>query len=209
MTKKRNSEQTIAQILNVSSKLFFEKGYDKTSLQDILDNLNGLSKGAVYHHFKSKEDIFDRIASQIGEHNLEIFLKIKCDSNLTGLEKLKTIVKVNNVSESTKKMVKTCPNLLENPKFLAIQMQQIQDVITPKYFFPIVEEGISDGTIKTDKPYELAELISIIVNVWINPLVFGGCTEKIRNKCELANDVLQKYNIKLFDESVIHDLEAL
>ena len=37
--------------------LFFEKGYDNTSIQDIIDGLGGLTKGAVYHHFKSKEDI--------------------------------------------------------------------------------------------------------------------------------------------------------
>ncbi len=47
----------VEDILDVALALFFEKGYDNTSIQDIIDGLGGLTKGAVYHHFKSKEDI--------------------------------------------------------------------------------------------------------------------------------------------------------
>ena len=42
------------QILETSEKLFCEKGYEKTSVQDILNELH-LSKGSFYHHFDSKE----------------------------------------------------------------------------------------------------------------------------------------------------------
>ncbi len=42
------------QILDTAEKLFCEKGYEKTSVQDILDVLK-LSKGSFYHHFESKE----------------------------------------------------------------------------------------------------------------------------------------------------------
>lgn len=54
---RRDPEKTYEKILEVSSKLFFEKGYENTSLQDIVNNLDGLTKGAVYHHFSSKDDI--------------------------------------------------------------------------------------------------------------------------------------------------------
>ncbi len=42
------------QILETAERLFCEKGYEKTSVQDILDILK-LSKGSFYHHFESKE----------------------------------------------------------------------------------------------------------------------------------------------------------
>ncbi len=51
---KRNS------ILEAAEKLFFQKGYDQTSVQDILDELS-LSKGGFYHHFASKEAILSEI----------------------------------------------------------------------------------------------------------------------------------------------------
>ena len=57
MSRNRNSEETVKRILEVSYRLFMEKGYEHASIQDIINHLGGLSKGAIYHHFKSKEDI--------------------------------------------------------------------------------------------------------------------------------------------------------
>ena len=62
---RRDPEKTYEKILEVSSKLFFEKGYENTSLQDIVNNLDGLTKGAVYHHFSSKDDILDAIEDKL------------------------------------------------------------------------------------------------------------------------------------------------
>ena len=56
MPKEYNSQATIETILSVSAKLFLEKGFDKTGMQDIAKTA-GISKGAVYHHFKSKDEI--------------------------------------------------------------------------------------------------------------------------------------------------------
>ena len=57
MARNRHPEETVTLILDVAFRLFMEKGYEYTSIQDILDQLGGLSKGAIYHHFKSKEEI--------------------------------------------------------------------------------------------------------------------------------------------------------
>lgn len=47
-------------ILKAAEMLFFEKGYEQTSVQDILDALS-LSKGGFYHYFPSKEAILGEI----------------------------------------------------------------------------------------------------------------------------------------------------
>ena len=54
MARNKYPELTVEKILEVSQRLFLEKGYEQTTIQDIVDNLGGLTKGAVYHHFKSK-----------------------------------------------------------------------------------------------------------------------------------------------------------
>lgn len=61
MARNKYPEITVEKILRAAQKLFLEKGYDNTTIQDIVDELNGLTKGAVYHHFKSKEDIMDAL----------------------------------------------------------------------------------------------------------------------------------------------------
>ena len=71
MARNKHPEETVAKILDVSMRLFTEQGYEHTPIQDIVDAL-GMSKGAIYHHFKSKEDILDRINDRYYE-NLEWF----------------------------------------------------------------------------------------------------------------------------------------
>ena len=56
MAKEYNAKATIEAILSVSAKLFLQKGFDKTSMMDIA-TAAGISKGAIYHHFKSKDEI--------------------------------------------------------------------------------------------------------------------------------------------------------
>lgn len=50
------AEQTRQQILETAQRLFVERGYDATSLQLIADEL-GLTKAAVYYHFRVKSDL--------------------------------------------------------------------------------------------------------------------------------------------------------
>lgn len=47
MARNKYPEETYELILDVSTRLFFEKGYEKTSLQDIINKLGGLTKGAI------------------------------------------------------------------------------------------------------------------------------------------------------------------
>jgi AcrR family transcriptional regulator len=50
------SGHTKEQICAIATELFNEQGYDKTSLREIADRL-GVTKAALYYHFKSKEEI--------------------------------------------------------------------------------------------------------------------------------------------------------
>jgi AcrR family transcriptional regulator len=66
------AERTRQQILETAQRLFTEHGYDATSLQMIADEM-GLTKAAVYYHFRAKSDIL-RAAMQPGIRRLEALL---------------------------------------------------------------------------------------------------------------------------------------
>ena len=53
MARNKHPEETVERILDEAFRLFMKKGYEHTSIQDIISGLGGLSKGAIYHHFKS------------------------------------------------------------------------------------------------------------------------------------------------------------
>lgn len=67
MGRSKNPEQTKERIVDASIKLFIEKGYEQTTIQDILDALN-LSKGGLYHHFKSKEEILEVVKQKRSQY---------------------------------------------------------------------------------------------------------------------------------------------
>lgn len=48
-------------IIDAAWELFHQKGYEETTLQDIIDK-SGTSRGAFYHHFRAKEDLLFRMA---------------------------------------------------------------------------------------------------------------------------------------------------
>ncbi|MGA2464977.1 MAG: TetR/AcrR family transcriptional regulator [Thermodesulfobacteriota bacterium] len=55
-TKNLQGESTITRILNQAIRLFLEKGYHGTSIDDITEAA-GITKGALYWHYKGKEDL--------------------------------------------------------------------------------------------------------------------------------------------------------
>jgi TetR/AcrR family transcriptional regulator, mexJK operon transcriptional repressor len=60
----RRQTQRRAEILAAATALFFEKGYGRTSMDDVL-NIIGGSKRTLYHHFKGKEELFAAIVSNV------------------------------------------------------------------------------------------------------------------------------------------------
>jgi AcrR family transcriptional regulator len=59
-TQSERREATRGAIVSVASKLFSERGFEKTTIADILE-LAGISRGALYHHFATKEDVFAEV----------------------------------------------------------------------------------------------------------------------------------------------------
>lgn len=57
---KEEAEKTRQALLASAFKVFNEKGYAKTTLQDIAEDA-GVTRGAVYWHFKNKTDLFEKL----------------------------------------------------------------------------------------------------------------------------------------------------
>jgi AcrR family transcriptional regulator len=68
-------------------ELFYKKGYENTTINDIIDEL-GLTKGAFYHYFESKEDVIVAIARDFTDRVVQIIKKIFARTNLSAVEKM-------------------------------------------------------------------------------------------------------------------------
>ncbi len=70
VTKNAQYAATENRILQQAVRLFLEKGYHGTSIDEIT-RAAGLTKGALYWHFKSKEDLLQRIVSQYEKNAID------------------------------------------------------------------------------------------------------------------------------------------
>lgn len=202
MARNKNPEQTIELIISESMKLFLSKGYDKTSMQDII-NATNLSKGGIYHHFVSKEAIFEAMCFKLGDGIITELTKTASDKGLNGAQKL-TQLFIDSVNNQKQDVInKIMPTVSDNPRILLMQMNIIQNVTAPKLLSPILEEGIADGSIKAENPLELAEIILLLVNIWINPAIFKVNNSNVLLKINMVNKMLSVYGFELFNDEMI------
>lgn len=209
MARNKNPEETVNLILDVSQRLFMEKGYEHTSIQDIIDHLGGLSKGAIYHHFDSKEDILNAVITRMSEESEGRLRKIVDRKDLNGKEKLRCIFTESLNRDVQDGVFSTAPNLGQNPRLMALIIQDSIEVVTPEYILPIIEEGIRDGSIKTDYPRELAEIIMLTGNVWMNPMVFDSTPEETVRKFQFFQYMMRALGVDAVDDELAERLRKL
>ena len=144
MARNKHPEETVNLILDTAFRLFMEKGYEYTSIQDIIDNLGGLSKGAIYHHFKSKEDMLIAVTDRMTADSNKILADIRDNPGISGKEKLKTIYKTSVNRSVNNDIFSVCPNFKNNSKLLFSLLHEIVREAAPDYIAPIIKQGISD-----------------------------------------------------------------
>ena len=205
MSRNKYPEITVEKILEVSQRLFLEKGYDNTKIQDIADEL-GMTKGAIYHHFKSKEEIMDVLGDTMFVNN-NPFEIVKKRNDLNGLEKMKYVINLNQSNEQMIELTNQALPLLENPQILAKMFESNYQYLLP-YWLELIEEGQKDGSIKTNQPKELAELL-ISTDLWMVPSLFPGNVNDIKNRYKFVTIMLGKMGLPLYDEEMLEKIDKL
>ena len=209
MARNKHPEETVSLILDTAFRLFMEKGYERTSIQDIIDHLGGLSKGAIYHHFKSKEDILAAVVDRMTAESNHMLEEIRERTDLTGQEKLKTIFKESISRPVMDEMFMIVPNLHDNPRLLHSIFREAVELVAPQYILPIIRQGISDGSIQTDYPAELAELIILTANIWTNPLIFNNSVDECSRKFMVFRQMMQGLGLDIVDDEMADRIREL
>lgn len=86
-TQKQRSQSTRSRLLKAFRAAFLKRGYDAATTQDVLAEI-GLSKGALYHHFRSKSEIIEAIYEDESRRVIERALR-SVEDVASPLEKLK------------------------------------------------------------------------------------------------------------------------
>ncbi len=209
MARNKHPEETIQLILDVAFRLFMEQGYEHTSIQDIIDHLGGLSKGAIYHHFKSKEYILIAVTDRMTAESNQMLASIRDRMDLCGKDKLKMIFKESIRRPVQNDIFTVAPDFHNNPKLLFGLLHETIEEVAPEYILPIIRQGISDGSIQTDYPEQLAELILLAANVWMNPMIFDSSEEESYRKFMVFGQMLRGFGLDIVDQEILERLREL
>lgn len=200
MARNKYPEVTVERILDVSQRLFLEKGYENTTIQDIVDELGGLTKGAVYHHFKSKEEIMDAVGDRMFFSN-NPFEAVRGRTDLNGLQKLREAVRLNQSDQERVRLTTQSIPIAKSPRLLQEMIVSNRKVLTP-YFLELIEEGNRDGSMHTDYPREIAELLPLLTSLWLLPSVYPASREQMKRKFLFLGEMLEKMGVPLMDDSI-------
>lgn len=145
-------------IINSAYELFAEKGYDKTTVAEIINKAD-CSKGGFYHHFKSKDEIIEAITM----NNLDIIKKsydnMLQNNDKSAIELINSVViTINKIKES---QMKEWPKItkiysFEGNHILIKKMAEEFELMTTEYYTKLIQKGIKEGMFNVKYPEYLA-----------------------------------------------------
>lgn len=206
MARNKYPEITIEKILETAQRLFLEKGYENTTIQDIVNELGGLTKGAIYHHFKTKEDIICALSDKMFSDN-NPFSVVKKRKDLNALQKMREVIRLNQANTEEKQINIQALPLLKNPRIFAELMESNRKCLSPLWL-ELIEEGISDGSIQTEYAKEIAEIIPLLGDVWLYPVIYPATEQEIFHKFLFLKEMLEKMGVPVIDDDLVELLEA-
>jgi AcrR family transcriptional regulator len=160
MAIQRRGEETRAHILKAAEACFARRGYDATSVADICD-LAGVSKGAFYHHFSSKQTLFLELLERwlVGMDALLESARVDADTVPDGLMQMAGMVQP--VFQEGRGRI---PFFLEFLTKAARDPVVWQATIAPyrryrDFFCRMIEAGIAEGALRPVDPEVSAQII--------------------------------------------------
>ena len=200
MPRNKYPEETVQKILDASFKLFLEKGYEETTVLDIISEMGGLTRGAFYHHFKSKEEVFDALCEKLF-YESNPFEKAKSHKELNGLEKLKFVLKTSFDETEHHQLSMASMQLMGSPAFLKKLIESNQE-LSPMYQ-ELIEEGIQDSSIKSEQPKLLADLFVLLTNFWSIPTIYPMSDDEAWQKFLMIKSVMDNLGLPVIDDEIV------
>jgi len=202
MPRNKYPEETVKKILDAALELFHNKGYEQTTVLDIVGAMGGLTRGAFYHHFKSKEEVLFALNSRMFQ-DFNPYERVKEQKSLNGLKKIKWVLKTFASNKDYYKLQIYMLPLLKSPTILK-QMIDSQRDYTARKFAELIDEGARDGSIKTKNPKLIAELFTLLTNIWLIPSIYPCADEgEIWQKLDIIKDVCESLGLPVWDTEII------
>lgn len=177
----KESEERKNEILDAAAELFTSKGYNKTTIVDILEVV-GIAKGTFYYYFKSKEEVMDAIIERVVKNDVQMAKVIAYDQTLTPVQKIFYILKAQQPQDHNHKEQLIaqfhCPvNADMHLKSIIQSVQMLVPILED-----VVRQGINQNMFYTEYPRETMEFLMLSGQNIFDPTMFTWSAEELEVK---------------------------
>jgi len=203
--KEENYTARRNEIIDAALRLVYSKGYEKMSIQDILDDLQ-ISKGAFYHYFSSKDAMLEALVERIEEEVVQLLLPIVHDPDLSAIEKLERyFLTATNWKTDHKSLILALLRIWytdDNAIVRQATYASANKVIAP-LLSEIFHQGVREGVFSTPHPDRVGEVFLCLIQ---------GIGESLGNLFltyeEGKNDALIESSVAVYTEAMERVLGA-
>ena len=152
----KDHHPTKARIIAAAWQLFSSQGYDRATVEAILDNV-GVSKGAFYHYFSSKEDVLDAVVEHMTGQALDHIKSSLQDASLSAIDKLNRFLSA----------ARNLPVLLREDNVIIRHKMSLRNVaLALPVLADIIAQGVREGVFDPVETEETARLILHLAGEW-------------------------------------------
>lgn len=194
-------QKTKQKILQTAMRLFAEKGMEHVNVEDVVKEV-GVTRGAFYHYFKSREELIGSVMYQAFEEN-NPYLLADQQKGLNALEKLRFVAKQSlrdhlNISDSMRAEMEKLAN---NPVVFKNEMMFQINVMAP-YMEKLLQEGNKDGSMNVAFPKQASQTLAWLTASWLTPYAFEVSYEEFVDKVLFFEQLSTSLGVSVMDEEM-------
>ncbi|PRD44028.1 TetR/AcrR family transcriptional regulator [Phyllobacterium phragmitis] len=157
----KTPEVRLTELLDCAQRLFFSRGYDNTTINDIIGEA-GISKGAFYHYFASKEALLEALAARMARDSVRELQPLLDNPELDAIGRLNALF-----GGARRMKVEMAPHIRntfdvvfrpENVVLFHRIDRAVSAVVTP-ILSGILAEGAEEGILDAPDPLAFAEML--------------------------------------------------
>lgn len=162
--------QRRAEILDTARRLFTTRGFQSTSVEDILTEV-GIAKGTLYYHFSSKEEILRALIARTADGIADRARAI-AEGRQPAVPKLLAITAAARVDEPELELAEEL-HAPGNAEFHVLTIVETVRRLTP-ILTGVVEQGVAEGVFSTEHPRETIEILLTSAGMLLDAGIFTG-----------------------------------
>ena len=178
----KDGEVRRREILDTARELFVSKGYDQTSVNDILRIVN-IAKGTFYYYFASKEEVLEKIILDIVEKGAIKAKKILEDQSIPLVSRIMMAIMAQAPEFEGSNVIAEEIHKVENAKLERLYLKSMLHRMVPILEVPVLE-GIEQGIFHVEYPKECIESILLLGHMMFDCNIFDWGIDEYQKKVQ-------------------------